>query len=319
VRAWLLAALAACAASLALAQEYPSRTVRIIVPSAPGGGYDVIGRLLAERFTPELGQAFVVENRPGGGTLIGTQAVANAAPDGYTLLIGGLANMAFNPGLHKDLRYDPVKDFAPVAMVGAFTYALVGRRDLPMTTLKDIIGYARANPGKLSIATSGVGTGQHVSALMLKHYAGIDLLEVSYKGAQPAYLDLLAGRVDLFFDNTTTARPFIADGRVKPYVTSGSVRDALLPNVPTAAEAGLHDLVLDSWLGLFAPAKTPGAVIDRLRAATLEALQNPDVRRRLEANGWRILSMSPDDMRAFVKREAEKWPAVLRQAGIRPE
>jgi tripartite-type tricarboxylate transporter receptor subunit TctC len=319
VRAWLLAALAACAASLALAQEFPSRTVRIIVPSAPGGGYDVIGRLLAERFTPELGQAFVVENRPGGGTLIGTQAVANAAPDGYTLLIGGLANMAFNPGLHKDLRYDPVKDFAPVAMVGAFTYALVGRRDLPMTTLKDIIGYARANPGKLSIATSGVGTGQHVSALMLKHYAGIDLLEVSYKGAQPAYLDLLAGRVDLFFDNTTTARPFIADGRVKPYVTSGSVRDALLPNVPTAAEAGLHDLVLDSWLGLFAPAKTPSAVIDRLRAATLEALQNPDVRRRLEVNGWRILSMSPDDMRAFVKREAEKWPAVLRQAGIRPE
>ena len=319
MRAWLLAALAACAASLALAQEYPSRTVRIIVPSAPGGGYDVIGRLLAERFTPELGQAFVVENRPGGGTLIGTQAVANAAPDGYTLLIGGLANMAFNPGLHKDLRYDPVKDFAPVAMVGAFTYALVGRRDLPMTTLKDIIGYARANPGKLSIATSGVGTGQHVSALMLKHYAGIDLLEVPYKGAQPAYLDLLAGRVDLFFDNTTTARPFIADGRVKPYVTSGSVRDALLPNVPTAAEAGLHDLVLDSWLGLFAPAKTPGAVIDRLRAATLEAQQNPDVRRRLEVNGWRILSMSPDDMRAFVKREAEKWPAVLRQAGIRPE
>ena len=319
MRAWLLAALAACAASLALAQEFPSRTVRIIVPSAPGGGYDVIGRLLAERFTPELGQAFVVENRPGGGTLIGTQAVANAAPDGYTLLIGGLANMAFNPGLHKDLRYDPVKDFAPVAMVGAFTYALVGRRDLPMTTLKDIIGYARANPGKLSIATSGVGTGQHVSALMLKHYAGIDLLEVSYKGAQPAYLDLLAGRVDLFFDNTTTARPFIADGRVKPYVTSGSVRDALLPNVPTAAEAGLHDLVLDSWLGLFAPAKTPSAVIDRLRAATLEALQNPDVRRRLEVNGWRILSMSPDDMRAFVKREAEKWPAVLRQAGIRPE
>ena len=312
-------ALAALVASQAAAQDYPTRTVRIIVPSAPGGGYDVIGRLLAERFTPELGQAFVVENRPGGGTLIGTQAVANAAPDGYTLLIGGLANMAFNRGLHKDLRYDPVKDFAPVAMVGAFTYALVGRRDLPMTTLKDIIDYARAHPGKLSIATSGVGTGQHVSALMLKHYASIDLLEVSYKGAQPAYIDLLAGRVDLFFDNTTTARPFIADGRVKPYVTSGSVRDALLPNVPTAAEAGLHDLVLDSWLGLFAPAKTPAAVIERLRAATLEALQNPDVRRRLEVNGWRILSMSPEEMRAFVKREAEKWPAVLRQAGIRPE
>jgi len=293
--------------------------VHIIVPSTPGGGYDVIGRLLAERLQAELGQPFVVENRAGGGTLIGTQAVASAAPDGYTLLIGGLANMAFNPGLHRDLRYDPVRDFAPVAMVGAFTYALVGRRDLPFASLRELIAYARANPGKLSIATSGTGTGQHVSALMLKRFAAIDLLEVSYKGAQPAYLDILAGRVDLFFDNTTTARPFIADGRVKQYVTSGSERDALLPNVPTAAEAGLPELVLDSWIGLFAPAKTPAALIERLRAATLKALAEPDVRRRLENTGWRIIAMTPEETGAFVKREAEKWPAFLRQAGIKPE
>jgi tripartite-type tricarboxylate transporter receptor subunit TctC len=311
--------LLALVASLAAAQDYPSRAVHIIVPSTPGGGYDVIGRVLAERFSAELGQPAIVENRAGGGTLVGTQAVASAAPDGYTLLIGGLANMAFNPGLHQDLRYDPVRDFAPVAMVGAFTYALVGRKDLPPANLRQLIDAARASPGKLSIATSGVGTGQHVSALMLKRFANIDLLEVSYKGAQPAYLDLLAGRVDLFFDNTTTARPFIADGRVKPYVTSGSVRDALLPDVPTAAEAGLPDLVLDSWIGLFAPAKTPAGVIERLRGATLKAVADADVRRRLENNGWRIISMSPEETRAFVKREAEKWPALLRQAGIRPE
>jgi tripartite-type tricarboxylate transporter receptor subunit TctC len=303
----------------AAAQQYPVKPVHIIVPSTPGGGYDVIGRLLAERLQAELGQPFVVENRAGGGTIIGTQAVASAAPDGYSLLIGGLANMAFNPGLHRDLRYDPVRDFAPVAMVGAFTYALVGRRDLPFATLRELIAYARANPGKLSIATSGTGTGQHVSALMLKRFAGIDLLEVSYKGAQPAYLDLLAGRVDLFFDNTTTARPFIADGRVKAYVTSGSERDALLPNMPTAAEAGVPELVLDSWIGLFAPAKTPPAVIERLRAATLKALAEPEVRRRLENTGWRIISMTPEETRSFVKREAEKWPAFLRQAGIKPE
>ena len=301
------------------AQDYPNRTVRIIVPSAPGGGYDVIGRLLAERLSPDLGQAFVVENRPGGGTLVGTQAVATAAPDGYMLLIGGLANMAFNPGLHKEVRYDPVKDFVPVAMVGAFTYALVGRKDLPASDLRQLIDAARANAGKLSIATSGIGTGQHVSALMLKRFANVDLLEVQYKGAQPAYIDLLAGRVDLFFDNTTTARPFIADGRVKPYVTSGSQRDSLLPEVPTAAEAGLPDLVLDSWLGLFAPAKTPQSVVERLRSATLKAVADAAVRRRLEANGWRIISMSPEETQAFVKREAEKWPALLRQAGIRPE
>jgi tripartite-type tricarboxylate transporter receptor subunit TctC len=318
VKRALLAAisLAACAA---VAQEYPTKTVRIVVPSAPGGGYDVIGRLLAERFSLDFGQAFVVENRPGGGTLVGTQVAATAPADGHTLLVGGLANMAFNLALHAEPRYHPVSDFAPVAMVGAFTYALVARKDLPLPDLTQVVAYARANPGKLTIATSGVGTGQHVSALLLKRFAGIDLLEVLYKGAQPAYVDLLAGRVDLFFDNTTTARPFIADGRVQPLVTSGSVRDALLPNVPTAAEAGLPDFVLDSWLGLFAPAKTPAAVIARLRAATLKALDNADVRRRLEANGWRIISMPLEETRAFVKREAEKWPAILRQAGIKPE
>ena len=314
----LLAAigLAACAA---LAQEYPTRTVRIIVPSAPGGGYDVIGRLLAERFSQDFAQAFVVENRPGGGTLVGTQAAASAPADGHTLLVGGLANMAFNLALHTEPRYHPVSDFAPVAMVGAFTYALVARKDLPASSLGQLVEHARANPGKLTIATSGVGTGQHVSALLLRRFADVDLLVITYKGAQPAYLDLLAGRVDLFFDNTTTARPFIADGRVRPLVTSGSVRDALLPDVPTAAEAGLQDFVLDSWLGLFAPAKTPQAVVERLRAATLRAVENPDVRRRLEASGWRIMSMSSEETHAFVKREAEKWPAILRQAGIKPE
>jgi tripartite-type tricarboxylate transporter receptor subunit TctC len=319
MKASVLCAVALFASSAALAQEYPTKTVRIIVPSAPGGGYDVIGRLLGERFSQDLGQAFVVENRPGAGTLVGTQTAAAAPPDGYTLLVGGLANMAFNAGLHKDPKYHPVNDFAPVAMVGAFTYALVARKDLPLSSLAELIEFARANPGKLTIATSGLGTGQHVSALMLKRFARIDVLEISYKGAQPAYIDLLAGRVDLFFDNTTTARPFIADGRVRPLITSGSVRDALLPQVPTAAEAGLQEFVLDSWLGLFAPAKTPGAVIERLRASTLKVVENVEVRRRLEANGWRIVSMTPEETRSFVKQEAEKWPALLRQAGIKPE
>jgi tripartite-type tricarboxylate transporter receptor subunit TctC len=306
-------------ASTALAQDYPSKPVRIVVASAPGGGYDFTGRLLAERLASELGQPFVVENRVGGGTVLGTQTAAAATADGYTLVMGGLANMAFNLAMHKDLRYDPVRDFTPVAMVGAFTYALVGRKDLPASDMRALIEYARANPGKLTIATSGVGTGQHVSALLLKRFASVDLLVINYKGAQPAYADLLPGRVDLFFDNTTTARPFIADGRVKPFVTSGPVRDALLPEVPTAAEAGLPELVLDSWMGLFAPAKTPAVVIERLRAATVKALDNPEARRRLEASGWRIISMSAEETRAFVKREAQMWPALLRQAGVQAE
>jgi tripartite-type tricarboxylate transporter receptor subunit TctC len=306
-------------ACTAFAQGYPAKTVRIVVPSAPGGGYDFVGRLLSEKLPAEIGQAVIVENRVGAGTLVGTQAAASAPPDGYTLLVGGLANMAFNPGLHKDPRYNPVSDFTPVAMVGAFTYALVGRKDLPQSSLREVIEYARANPGKLVIATSGIGTGQHISALLLKRLANVDLLEIAYKGAQPAYVDLLGGRVDLFFDNTTTARPFIADGRVKPLVTSGSVRDALLPNVPTGSEAGVEGLVLDSWIGLFAPARTPAPVVDRLRAATLKALQSPDTRSRLETSGWRMLSMSPAQTEAFVKSEAEKWPKFLQQAGIKPE
>ncbi|HUQ76664.1 MAG TPA: tripartite tricarboxylate transporter substrate binding protein [Burkholderiales bacterium] len=293
--------------------------MRIIVPSAPGGGYDFTGRLLAERLSQELGQPFIVENRVGGGTVLGTQTAAAAGADGYTLVMGGLANMAFNLAMHKDLRYHPVRDFTPVAMVGAFTYALVGRKDLPASDMRALIDYARANPGKLTIATSGVGTGQHVSALLLSRFASVDLLVVNYKGAQPAYADLLPGRVDLFFDNTTTARPFIADGRVKAFVTSGPVRDTLLPDVPTAAEAGMPEFVLDSWMGLFAPAKTPPAVIERLRAATVKAVDHPDTRRRLEANGWRIMVMPADETRAFVRREAEKWPALLRQAGLQPE
>lgn len=314
-------ALLACVFAIppVLGQDYPSKAVRIIVASAPGGGYDFTGRLLAEHLSHELGQPFVVENRVGGGTVLGTQLAATAPADGYTLVMGGLANMAFNLAMQKDLRYDPIRDFTPVAMVGAFTYTLVGRKDLPASSMRELVDYARANPGKLTIATSGVGTGQYVSALLLKRFANVDLLVVNYKGAQPAYADLLPGRVDLFFDNTTTARPFIADGRVKAFVTSGSVRDALLPDVPTAGELSMPELVCDSWMGLFAPARTPPAIVERLRGATLQALGNADVRRRLEATGWRVISMGADETRAFVKQEAEKWPALLRQAGLKPD
>jgi tripartite-type tricarboxylate transporter receptor subunit TctC len=313
--------LAAClfAACSAFAQTYPAKPVRVIVPSAPGGGYDFVGRLLGDKLGAELGQPFIVENRVGAGTLVGTQAAAASAPDGYTLLVGGLANMAFNLGLHKDPRYDPVADFAPIALVGAFTYALVARKDLEQSTLREVLDFARANPGRLTIATSGIGTGQHISAVLLKRLAAVELLEVAYKGAQPAYIDLLAGRVDLFFDNTTTARPFIADGRVKPIVTSGAARDPLLPNVPTGREAGVEGLMLDSWMGLFAPAKTPKAVVERLRAATLKVMDLPDTRQRFQSGGWREISMSREETAAFVQSEAQSWPAFLKQAGIQAQ
>jgi len=307
------------AASAVFAQGYPARPVRIIVPSTPGGGYDFVGRVLAERLPRELGQTIVVENRSGAGTLLGTQVAAAATPDGYTLLVGGLANIALNPGLYKHPGYDPIKDFTPVALVGSFSYALVGRSDLPQSNIREVVSFARANPGKMTLAAGGLGSGQHVAGVLFQRLAKADLVTIQYKGAQPAYVDLLAGRVDLFFDNTTTALPFVKSGRVKALVISGAARDALLPDVPTGKEAGLDGLVLESWIGLFAPAQVPRAVIARLRDGVGKVMQAPDLRARMEAGGWRILSIPPEETDAFVKAEVRKWAVFLRQAGIRAD
>jgi tripartite-type tricarboxylate transporter receptor subunit TctC len=311
--------LAVAIATPGLAADWPQRPVRIIVPSAPGGGYDFVGRLLADRLPQELGQSVVVENRAGAGTLIGTQVAAASTPDGYTLVVGGLANIAFNPALHKDPRYDPIADFTPVALVGSFSYLLVARNDLPQASLRDVVSFLRANPGKLTMAAGGVGSGQHIAGVLFARLAKVDLVSVQYKGAQPAYIDLLAGRIDLFFDNTTTALPFVKNGRVRPLVVSSPARDPLLPDVPTGREAGVEGLVLESWIGPFAPAKTPRPVIERLRVAVAKVMQAPDVRGRMEASGWRILSMPPKETENYVGTEVRKWSAFLKQAGIRAE
>ena len=316
-RATLAAAAFACMP--AMAQTYPAKPIKVIVPTAPGGGYDAIGRLLADKLAPELGQPLVVENRTGSGTVVGTQVAAQAPADGYTLLIGGLANIAFNPGLYEKLPYKPSTDFVPVALVGTFSYTLVARKDLPQSTLREIIDFAKANPGKLTIATGGTGTGQHVAAALFTNLAKIDILEVPYKGAQAVYTDLFGGRVDLFFDNTATARPFVDGGRAKPIVTSNSGRDPQMPQVPDGREAGLPGLVLESWIGLFAPASTPQPVIEKLRTAVSKVMQNPDVLKRLETSGIRPISMTPKETERFVKAESEKWAQFLRNAGIKAE
>ncbi|HSV84825.1 MAG TPA: tripartite tricarboxylate transporter substrate binding protein [Ramlibacter sp.] len=313
------AALLAAAAAPALAQTWPSRPLRLIVPTAAGGGYDTVGRLVADKLSIELGQPIVVENRAGSGTVVGTQAAITAAPDGHTLVMGGMANMAFNPGLYDKLPYNPATDFRPVALVGTFSYTLIARKDLPQANLREVLAFARANPGRLTIATAGIGTGQHIAAALLKKQAGINLVEVAYKGAQPAYSDVFGGRVDLFFDATSTVRPFVEGDRVKALAISGAVRDPSLPSVPTAQEAGVQGMVLETWIGVFAPAKTPQTAIDRLRAAMDKVVQNPDVRQRLEASGTRPLVMGGAETDRFVKAELEKWPQLIRQMGIKAE
>jgi tripartite-type tricarboxylate transporter receptor subunit TctC len=317
LRAALVLAMLACGG--APAQDYPSRLVRIVAPSAPGGGFDLVGRVLAQKLGEQTGQAFVVENRPGAGTLVGSQLVARAAPDGYTLLVGGLSNIALNMGLYKAPGYDSLADLTPITLVVSHSYTLVGRKDLPQGTLREVIEFARAHPGKLNIGTSGPGTGQYVIAALLIAAAGIDIQKIPYKGAQPVYQDLLAGRVDLFFDNTTTAAPYIEGGQVKPLAVSSRDRVAAMPRVPTVTETGVLELDMETWFGLFAPARTPRTVIERLRAEIDRAVQSPDVRRRLEQGSGRSLRMGPAETEAFVRSEVPRWIAQIRKAGITPE
>ena len=310
--------LIACAltTALAFAQEYPYRPIRIIAPNAPGGGFDFIARVVSQKLAEQFQQQVVVENRTGAGTLVGTEAAAKSTPDGYTLLVGSLSNIAANVGLYKKLPYDPLNDFVPVGMVASYSYVLVSRKDLPPQNLRELIDLARAQPGKLTYASGGLGTGQHLVAALLAHIAGVKMVHVPYRGAQGAHLDLQSGRVDLFFDNAGTAKPFVDDGRVKAIVVSSAQRFAGLPNVPTVNETGVAQMDMEAWFGIFARSGTPPAIITRLQSEMTKAMQSPDVAKRFESGGGRVMRMSPTETDTFVKSEIKKWSTLIRAAGI---
>lgn len=314
-----LAMAGAFAPRAALAQDYPTRPVKIIAPSTPGGGFDLVGRVLAHKLGEQTGQQFVVENRPGSGTLLGSQAAARAVADGYTLLVGGLSNIALNMGMYKDPGYDALTDLVPISLVVAHSYIMVGRKDLPHANLQEVFAFARANPGKLTIATSGPGTGQFVGASIIIALAGIDILKVPYKGAQPAYQDLLSGRVDLFYDNTTTAQAYIDTQRVKPLGLASRARTPALPDVPTIAETKVLDWEMESWFGLFAPARTPRPIIEKLRAEIDKAMESAEVRTRLQQGSGRILRLTPAQTDTLVKTEVAKWVALVKKVGVTAE
>jgi tripartite-type tricarboxylate transporter receptor subunit TctC len=316
--AWAAAALAVLAGCNTVAQaqtNYPDRPVKIIVPIGPGGSYDLIGRQLADALSKRTGQSFFVENKPGAGTVVGTQAAAQSEPDGYTLLVGGLSNMAFNSALYSKLAYDPLKDFVPVALVYRFGYVMVGRKDLPQAKLADIVAAAKASPGAISVATAGVGTGQHLVAAAFMKVAGIKLQEVPYKGSPPAFTDLLAGRIDLFFDSVAAGLPYVQSGQARGIAVLSSKRSLLAPDVPTMAEAGLPGLAVDSWLGIFAPAKTPPEVVARLRGDIRAVL--PDLKERFEKGGGEVFDLPNDKLEAFVASEYENWTTLIREVGIK--
>jgi tripartite-type tricarboxylate transporter receptor subunit TctC len=306
-------------AATGYAQNYPYRPVRIIAPNPPGGGFDFIARLTAQKLTEQLGQQVVVENRTGAGTLVGTDVAAKSTPDGYTLLVGSLSNLAANPGMYRKLPYDPIADFVPVGMIVAYSYALVSRKDLPQQSLREIIEFARANPGKLTYASGGTGTGQHVAASVLAQLTGVQMVHVPYRGAQAAHVDLLSGRVDLFFDNAVTAQPYVDDGRLKVYAVSSAKRFPGMPGVPTVNETGVAKMEMDAWFGLYARTGTPPAVLERLRGEMAKVINAPDVVARLEKGGGRILRMSQTEADAYTKAEISKWSTLIRQAGIKAD
>ena len=300
----------------AAAQTYPSKPLRVIVPQPPGGGFDLVARTLSEPLAALLGQTVIVENRPGGGTVIGTEAAAKAEPDGYTLLLGASANLAFTPGLYKSLPYNPKTDFVPLGLAAGFAYTLVARSDFAQNSLREIIDYARANPGKLTYASAGSGSGQHICAALVWHLAGVNITHVPYKGAQAAYQDLIPGRVDLFFDASSTARGQVEGGRVKPLAVSGPARLSFHPATPTVRETGVLDFEIESWAGYFVRAGTPAPVLARLQSEFAKVVTNPEIAASFEKRGARPLRMTASDAGPYVAREIDKWTRLIREAGI---
>ncbi len=316
----LLAAALVCSVGMAFAQSaFPNKPVRVIVPQPPGGGFDFVGRLLADRMGKQMGQSFIVENKPGSGTLIGTDFVAKAAPDGYTLLVGSVSNIALNPGLYRNLPYDSLRDFEPLGLAVSYSYTLMARKDLALGSLKDVITYAKANPRKLTYASAGIGSGQHVLAAALWHLAGVEITHVPYRGAQAAYQDLLGGRVDLFFDLSPTARVQVDAGTVKVLAVSGGARNPVHADVPTILETGAAALELESWFGYFAPAKTPPEVLGRLRTELARVIAAPDVTEAFRKAGGKPLSLTLAETRALVERDVQRWTRLIRDADIKSE
>jgi tripartite-type tricarboxylate transporter receptor subunit TctC len=298
------------------AQEYPARAVRIVVPFAAGATNDIVARLFAQKLSEQTKQPFVVENKTGGSGIPGTDFVAKSAPDGYTLLLGTTSLLGIQISLYPKLPYDP-RDFAPVSVLAISPSVLVVHPSVPAATLAELIAYAKANPGKLNYASPGNGTPFHLSAELFKAQTGTNIVHVPYKGAAPALVDLLAGQVQLMFDNIPSVLPHIRSGKVRAIVTTGATRLALLPDVPTFAEAGLRNAESVSWFAIVAPKGTPREIVARLHAEIAKAESNTEVRQRLYELGAEPVGNTPEEAAAHIRAEIAKWAKVIKESGAK--
>ena len=301
------------------AQSYPERVVRIVNPYPPGGSVDVMARLLAQKLTDNLGQQFIVENRSGGGGNTGSDSVAKAEPDGYTLLFTAPGPLTVNQTLYSKLSFDPAKDFAPIALFATAPIVLIVHPAVPASNVQELIALARKQPGKINFASAGNGTTNHLSGELFKSMAKIDIVHVPYRGAGPAMNDLIAGHVQMFFDLTPVVLPQIAAGKVRALANAGAKRPAALADVPTVAEQGLPGFEAGSWYGLVAPAKTPEPVLAKLREEVAKALKAPDLAARIRELGAEPGTAFGKDFGAFLAAETQKWAEVIRSSGAKAD
>jgi tripartite-type tricarboxylate transporter receptor subunit TctC len=311
--ATLLASLAA------FGQGYPSKPIRLIVPFAAGGGNDNVARLVGKALSGSLGQQVVIDNRPGAGGVLGAELAAKSAPDGYTLFLGGVGSHAINPNLHERLPYDPIKDFAPVALLASAPLMLVVHPSVPAGSTREFIALARLKPGRLNYASNGSGSSSHLAAVMFEAMAGVEMVHVPYKGLSPALADLLSGRVQLMFSSVVAILPHIKAGKLRGLAVTASKRLALMPELPTLAESGLAGYEASSWYGVLAPAGTPEEVVARLNAEMVKALDQPEVRNSLLGEGAEPVGGPPEKFAAHIKSEKERLGKLIRDAKIRLE
>jgi tripartite-type tricarboxylate transporter receptor subunit TctC len=319
-----IAAALACAGALGFAVQpvaaqpaYPSKPIRIIVPFAPGGATDILARAIGQKLNEALGQTVIVDNRPGAGGNIGTEIAAKSPPDGYTLVMGSVGPNAINAALYPKLPYDALNDFAPVVHVANVTNILVVHPSVPAKTVKELIAIAKARPGKLTHASSSIGSAGHLAGEMMKIMAGIQMVTVNYKGSAPALIDLMSGQVDLMFDNMPPSLPHIKSGKLVAIAVSNAERTALMPDLPTVAESGLPGFDAGSWFGILAPAGTPREIVTRLNAVVVKSLTTPELRERLSSQGAAPVGGTPEQFGRHVQAEIAKWAKVVKAANVK--
>jgi tripartite-type tricarboxylate transporter receptor subunit TctC len=299
-------------------ERYPTRPIRVIVPSVAGGGTDISARLIAPRMSEYLGQPVVVENRAGAAMIIGSDLVAHAPPDGYTLLMG-ISTLTINPSIHTKLPYDTVHDFAPVSLVVTLPNVLVIHPSLPVKSVKELIAFARARPGRLNYASAGVGSSLHLSMALFLSMAKLKMTHVPYKGSAPALVDMLAGQIEVMTGTMITVIPYVRDGRLRALGVTSLTRSAVAPGLPTIAEAGLPGYESVQWYGLLAPGATPREIIARLQEAATRATQDAAIRKRFLDDGVEPVGSTPEEFAALIRSDMAKWAKVVKDANIKPE